>query len=192
MGLKVIDKQHEFFFLPDCYQVLGKVKSLATLIVAAISLTIGGCYPILGMLAEENTDVTEQKKYWGGYKPGEVYRLKQNVFLVHYGGGYNNYLIPPGEGSYSLPDTEDAYHAKPDAYPRVDQIVPRMTRLRIESFVWHKSLNTEGLDIYADVLSGQLHGETVEITKLSKRTDNVTDPPGPWKPNHKYIEQVRK
>lgn len=143
--------------------------------ICAYSSTFLSCAP--GPLFVSTEDVSEEKKFWGGYTQMETYLLKNDVFLrkVDLDLPKKEILIAPREKTkdiytlhFSSPHSIADYKKNKEDWVDIDGIVISGTRLQISSFIKYNPFGySDALYIYADILDGPFSGKEVEISQLS-------------------------
>ena len=113
------------------------------------ALTSAGCMLLLPIGWDAKRDVTDEAKYWGGYSPGETYRLKADVLL-------NRTPNRRADGVFT---------------------VPAGVAIRIEKFVQHTG-HSPSVDVVGTMLDGPQPGRRVQMRTLSlpDRVDGLLYP----------------
>lgn len=135
-------------------------------------------------------DVTNDSKFWGGYRPGQQLQTRVDLLV------YRKLPIPlqldlyigTGTGYPGGEPTVPQYVESPGKWPHVDGVLPAGTKLRISRFSfdrWESGRTT----VYAVPLSGNYDRHELNIILLtdyySKKPSEVGYPPYP---DPKYFE----
>ncbi|MCL2646729.1 MAG: hypothetical protein FWD61_06955 [Phycisphaerales bacterium] len=145
------------------------------------------------------TDVTTDRTEWGGYEPGQEYRLKTEVFLRKNGDGSSGGILvapasliapnPNIKDNNPPPATVTEYRADPAKWPWYIDVIPAGTRIRVSHIRrWNTMTNSE-ITIFADIIDGDIRQNDVGIRGLSRRW---RPPPSIilWEPNPLILDRV--
>ena len=105
--------------------------TLSLITVLALGMCVG-CAWMLPAFHTRSRDVTNDRKYWGGFRPGEAYRVIADTPVGH----------ESAAGVF---------------FDERSPVVPAGTRLRIERFVRHTGYNA-GMQVTAAYLDGRRPG----------------------------------
>jgi len=140
--------------------------------------TLPGCVvPALVIVSRHDTNVSRKEQSWGGFKRGQVYETRMDVFLERrqfWGKGPvlappNRFPDPLGKMEFEAPPSAGAYHESPERWPMVIGIIKAGTRLRCTEIHKYDTLFQAGV-LYprAEILDGAYAGKMVNIFDLCK------------------------
>ncbi len=161
--------------------LLLKSNAKVLVFLAAYFVTQTGCGGLLiGMATFGNRSIAHKTELWGGYREGEVYSLKLNMFVMRNNGAPKRLTLELSEADRSRfphdmqhldgPDTLEAYQSTPEKWPTVRGVVGEGTLIRIidlreaGSAVWGQSII-----VFAEVLDGPSKGAKVDLHDISIR-----------------------
>ncbi len=123
-------------------------------------------------------DVTKHKKLWGGYKYQQEYILLMDVFL------YDGLLLVPltdkrclGLGDHGAPASVQQYEEyinKHGRWPNIIGIVSSGTKIKCVELREHGSMwwDSSYFLVLAEIMDGPYEGRMVEISDISKASDD--------------------
>ena len=120
-------------------------------------------------------DVTENKKWWGGYEPGKEYVTSADLFLVGDKTAIQS-LFPP-ETNTGMADassvtswvtpTFEAYKKDPKKYPFVQGILAKDTQLQVTKIELFSATTHSKIIIYAKIVGGEFSKQTIFVNSVS-------------------------
>jgi len=178
-------------------EVLSMKLVVKLLVVALVLIALAGVEGCTGcgymLMVCDSTiwpymDVTACKEYWGGYEPGQAYRLKADVFLFTGGRYFASELRAAGYHSQAKnppPATVAEYRADPTQWPEYSHVIPAGTQVRVSRIYMKKDMPFTVLVVVADIIDGDVRKKEVALTWLSRGVDS-----GLWEPNPLVLERV--
>ncbi len=158
----------------------GGIK-LIIIIVAITCSFIYGCLP--GPIATFVSDVSNNKKLWGGYQLSGIYQLKLDMFLMN-NGDYPTpnklMLVAPRNATRNIydlfsssPNSVAEYLENKSEWKEVIAIVKKGTRLKCIRFLKYIAIGYgSSLYIHTKIMDGPFAGKVVEVGDLSISTFN--------------------
>jgi len=148
---------------------MRRLRLGAGLAVLSTALALSAC-----MKGEStSTDVTTDKKYWGGFEPGHVYALQQDLIMLSVDGRQAHLFVPgqnPGwelaSGEKCMVPSVEEYRAAPHQRSYVAGLLPKGVRIRVVKLVLYSFSEDTQLEIHAQPTEGPFGGRDVEIQSL--------------------------
>ena len=199
---------------PNKHLKRGVMNLIATsaLWLVLIAVAIVGLWVFAMIGVSFSTDVTDDKKLWGGYNPDNEYFLDRSVFIIKADKNAGGHLVLVPEESFkrclgrhwSAPDTIDEYRADPvqasikqyDGFEKKIDIVGIIEKGTI--LKPHRLEKTTGWNLwyggaatitpFAKVIGGPFQGKLVDLTDVSIYYQaNGEDGPFIYKPEQGLI-----
>jgi len=120
---------------------------------------------LVDSLEDKHIDRTADRRYWGGYEPGQLYETARD--LLYDGRDLDvHFYWPIGAAQTSRVDF-DEYLNRPDAYPGIT-LVPEGTRFRVTRVQEVHSFEYSSLDMTAQFTSGPSSGASFDLAGVSR------------------------
>lgn len=124
-------------------------KNIALVIIVVITGCVGGI------------DVTTDPDFQFGYRRGQVYKSKIDLYIVY---AWNNYLLAPGKDSPELVE----YLKDPSKYSDIKGVLEVNSIVRIEKLSYRDTFEASYLDVHATILNGEFRNELVILNHVSE------------------------
>lgn len=163
-------------FLFKCFFIRPRKNILAIPLLFCFTLT--ACIKI-------GTNADQDSKCWGGFKKGQVYRLKMDVFSVphvFFGSLGGEFLTPPAQlfqkaGLYNAPETISAYKENPERHKYVKNILEKEDKIIVDSL----RVNSGWSFMTGSVKEVNIYARHIRTGKKFEVSDLMT--------RHEYIDQ---
>ena len=157
----------------------------APICVALILVTTGcgGLDYVAAELTESTRDVSNNPKYWVGFRVGSEYVLLRTFFIVEYKDWSRRLMLArtkgmPGIPEGSMPSIEE-YRNHPNKWPEILGVVEEGTHLRCNKLLSHGAPGWgRALFPFAEIPHGSYKGKTVDIGSVGKIIRNPKAPAG--------------
>ncbi len=119
--------------------------------------------------SEQERDVTNDDRYWGGWHPDASYVLERDLLLDRNSLTVDFYVPPDGPVRTRV--SFEAYLESPTDYPWI-AVVPKGTTLRCDRLCLRHSMNFTTLDVWGIITSGKQYGTAVHLGNVSISATN--------------------
>ena len=158
----------------------------------AICFILSGC---IGLMSSSK-DVTDDQRYWGGYKPGMEVLLVEDVYILK----KNNILLPetyfnsassPNNFDFVYPNSFNEYLKAPEKYPEL-KILKKGVVVKCTKIYFVDSVNWGTINIYGVVENGDYKNYIVSLRFLSDAANPNEGGLHRLKPYERYLKPVEK
>lgn len=163
--------------------------------VIFVGINILGCHPNVQLMGEYDKDVTNNKKYWGGYVPNQEYKLNVDLFLNDVSRDDQKFvaIVPPDSyrqcgGFYSSPNTVAEYLDNPNRWPSTIGVIEEGTIInctmirKTGTWLWPESVH-----VWGEILNGPYEGVIVTLVDISSYMEN-----GRYSPDERFLKHNRE